>query len=727
MYNRIKLFVRVTNKSKTQRKVNSFMLQCSIERIQNAFMIRANDKLIPPYAYMTYQPAKGRYDDFRNAGVKFVEVAVYAGDRGINAYSGTRPFRPGFMTAPGEYDFQYADEDFRLATCGAKPGEAYILPRLMLEMPTWWEEMYPEAQCRDQAGTPTHCSYSSPVWLAACIEAMEHFHAWLEESGWNEYIVGWHIAAGNTEEFVRMSLHHLQLQDYSECSVEAYRKWLEAKYVDIASLNAAWGSDYCCFAAVNPPPPCDRVYPSNGALRDPKEEAHVIDYEHFFSDEQVIFLLKLAEAGKRITNRTKLMGAFYGNVTICCSGEHNSMDMIMNSPDVDFFASPFSYVDNRGSTIDWPFQATLESANLHGKPWFVEADVRTLFSRPLSQCMKFANPYNNDIYDAPVWFGPDTVEKSLGDMLRAFAKILMHGGALWWFDMWGGWYDHEEFMKFHKWAYQFYLDRTQEGGTLSKSKIAFFVDEKVADCIGDGRFCLCSVPNQLDLLGYLGAPYDSYLLSDFESVDPERYNVVMFPSPSTLTDGQRKHLQNWKKNNRGIIFTGYPSYYENQLGADSGVEATVDNDTLVPLKAIWNGKSYPTSFCCMGPKVTMKPGKKDVVVARNEEGEPMAVLHRAKDHQILWSVVPELPYNMVRDFMLLCGVHIYMHSDDNVYAGGDYLTVHACSDGVKRVWLPSVGKAYDVFTGERVMGTELFVEMRMKLGESRMLRLECQK
>ena len=104
----------------------------------------------------------------------------------------------------------------------------------------------------------------------------------------------------------------------------------------------------------------------------------------------------------------------------------------------------------------------------------------------------------------------------------------------------------------------------------------------------------------------------------------------------------------------------------------------------------------------------------------------MAVLHRAKDHQILWSVAPEVPYTMVREIMILSGVHLYMHSEDNVYAGGNYVTVHACSDGVKRVWLPSVGKAYDVFTGERVMGTELFVEMRMKLGESRMLRLECQ-
>ena len=74
------------------------MLNCSIERVNQAFLIRANDQLIPPYAYMTYQPARGRYQDFRKAGVRFVSVAVYSGDRGINPTSAIRPFRPGFMT-----------------------------------------------------------------------------------------------------------------------------------------------------------------------------------------------------------------------------------------------------------------------------------------------------------------------------------------------------------------------------------------------------------------------------------------------------------------------------------------------------------------------------------------------------------------------------------------------------------------------------------------------------
>lgn len=82
---------------------------------------------------------------------------------------------------------------------------------------------------------------------------------------------------------------------------------------------------------------------------------------------------------------------------------------------------------------------------------------------------------------------------------------------------------------------------------------------------------------------------------------------------------------------------------------------------------------------------------------------------------------------MVREALLLSGGHIYCHSGDDIHAAGDFLTIHACSDGVKRIYLPRMGKAFDLFTGERLPGTELWAEMEMKAGESRMLRLETVK
>ena len=74
--------------------------------------------------------------------------------------------------------------------------------------------------------------------------------------------------------------------------------------------------------------------------------------------------------------------------------------------------------------------------------------------------------------------------------------------------------------------------------------------------------------------------------------------------------------------------------------------------------------------------------------------------------------------------LLLSGAHIYTYDHDGINAGGDFVCLHACSDGVKRVWFPAISRAFDERTGERIPGTELWCELRMKKGESRLLRLE---
>ena len=89
------------------------MKNCAVIKQGEAFLLDVDGRTLPLYAYMTYQPEKGRYRDFLDAGVRLVSVAVYAGDRGINPSSGIRPFRPGFMAGPGVYDFQWVEQDFR--------------------------------------------------------------------------------------------------------------------------------------------------------------------------------------------------------------------------------------------------------------------------------------------------------------------------------------------------------------------------------------------------------------------------------------------------------------------------------------------------------------------------------------------------------------------------------------------------------------------------------------
>ena len=134
-------------------------MKSKIIRNNEIFLLEIDGQSIPMYGYMSYQPEKACYEAFKNVGVKLFFTAVYAGDRGINQNSGIRPFRPGFWKGYGEYDFSTAEADFRRIIGNSRPGEIYLIPRLMVEPPSWWEAENPDELCRDAQGTPVHQSY----------------------------------------------------------------------------------------------------------------------------------------------------------------------------------------------------------------------------------------------------------------------------------------------------------------------------------------------------------------------------------------------------------------------------------------------------------------------------------------------------------------------------------------------------------------------------------------
>ncbi len=680
---------------------------------------------VPLYAYMTYQPAKGCYGEFLDAGVKLISLAVYAGDRGINPISAIRPFRPGFMTAPGVYDFRWLDEDLDLAIAGRRKGEVYLLLRVMLEMPMWWEEAHPEARSLDFSGVPLHCSFSSEKWLSACVDALDALHRHLCETGRSDYIAGYHLAAGQTEEFVRPKFHHRQYFDYSDASLVHFRTWCKKQYRDdIHALNQKWNTQYLSFDDIEKPSAHERRYFRAGAFRDPAFEQKTIDHTHFVSEELAEFIVELAHRAKKLCGGKKLIGAFYGyNSLTDPDMGHNAVSSVFNSPDIDFLASPFFYTGGRSPYMDWPFQGPIESAALHGKPWFTEADVRTYLSRPIKECMPFADPGTNQWYLTSVWYGPDTLDTSLSQIKRAFARIFTHDSAVWWFDMWGGWYADDTMMDFHRLAQSMYADAVLSP-TPSKlpplhAQLAVFVDKSAAD----GMTCAYAgvlVSRQLEQLGTLGAPYDVYTIEDFAIVDPSNYRMALILSPSNRLSPDA--LSKWKSDNRTLFFVGLPGYFGDtaDLGADTEISCSRSPGTrsLAPD----DETGFPSNPIQM-PAVTLSPGDMDTVIA-TAGGDPIAVLHFGCGYQTVWCLLPSPPTEMLREQLQLSGGHIYNFTDDVIYARDNMIAILSCADSDRRIHFPYPCEAYNAITGGRLPGTALVTDLQMKKGETIILRLE---
>ncbi|GHU74707.1 hypothetical protein AGMMS49992_16950 [Clostridia bacterium] len=725
------------------------MINSRIIRHDSGFLIEADGKHIPPYAYISYQPSKADYTGFQKAGVRLYSTGVYAGDRGINPVSGIRPFRPGFWKGPDTFDFSAVDEDFRKIVLDAAPGEVYLLPRLMLEPPSWWEAAHPEAVCRDYQGAPLRVSYAEPGFSRAMEPPMRAFQVWLEWSGWDKYVLGWHLACGSTEEFIRPVLHARQYADFSEQAKREFRVWLTERYGSVERLNHAWNAEYTAIDDVQPPHPSQRAYCLHGELRDPVIEVSVIDYYRYHSEALASAVIRVSRLAKDITGGRQIMGAFYGYTVNVPNPEHGhaALGMLLADDAVDFLASPFTYMDRRAAGVDWPFQGPVTSAALHGKPWFMEADVRTNLSKPISQCMTFANPVANDRYDETVWWGPDTIEGSLGQMGKAFARVLTHHTAIWWFDMWGGWYDAPELMAFQAKARAIYESETAAGTMRQSAQIALFFDEKVYSRLQPGGLA----NNQtiyilLKELGWLGAPYHVYLLSDLENVDPAQYRMAIFPFATDWTESHLAALKRWKSAERLLLFTGIPgsekvnptlltgiAWQPSPYGEISAARfRSASGDQLEAKSAArfeTSGSDHSDNihFPEESPELPVPellPAKTDIVVRRLDNGAPGLVLHRGKTELTAWSLPLVLPSALLRDLALAAGVHIYNFDCDVVYANDTYAALHARTAGSKRLYLPRKGSLRDAFTDEVLEGCESFTDFLMQAGETRLFKIQ---
>ena len=615
-------------------------------------VLTVNGREVAPCGYMSYQAEKADYTGFVRAGYRLLFVPVYAGDRGINPFSGIRPFYPGFWKAEDSYDFSAAEKVFKLAIGEFRPGEIWVIPRLMLEPPTFWEKAHPDELCRDAAGASVHQSYSSEVWLSDTFKVMRAFQGWLSESGLDEYVAGWQLACGWTEEFMRPMTHPMQLTDYSAPSLKAWRGFLKDRYGTIDALNAAWRSSYAGFDKVSVPTPALRLYVPDDGREIPMPAR---DYNRFRSVETANALVRLAREAKQITGGQRIIGAFYGYAGTRFG--HDAIDIVLRSSDIDFLASPFAYDTGRAPGTDWALQGALGSCRMHGKVWFTECDVRTHLSRPISEAMPRANPAGNTQYDGPIWLGPQEEATAVHQLRKTIAKTISCGAAMWWFDMWGGWFNTPAYMECIRRSLKLYEQQ-------SKQKTAAAV-ALIYDTYAGGQYAdACGIGQLTQKMASSGAAFEQFALSDLDLLDPDDFRAAVFMNITSPIE----RIKRWRGKGRSLIYVNCVCGF----GETGGYAAKLTQGS-VRVHGDW--QEY-----------------------RFDAAPTPAVL---------------------REAFLTAGAHIYAFTDDIIYAYGTMVAIHAVTDGEKRIYLPRRAALEDAFTGERPEPCEHFTDFSMKKGETR--------
>ena len=502
------------------------MALCSEVRLQGgAPTLFAGGEPLPGPAYVTYMPERADYAAFAKMGHKLYSVCVYFATRPISAAELYEPFMPGIFEKKGEADFSVADREIEriLESCP----DALIFPRVNVTLPKWWEEEHPEA-CNDAGlnGKPPRACPASPVWQEACMGFLRQFIRHLEDGPYADHIVGYQIAGGQTEEWMAF--------DNNGNQGPALRK---------------------AFADAYP------------GVTDP------VLFREFASKANAAAVIRLTRLAKEETAWKKAIGVFYGYAfeTVWWQAAHAALRDMLDEDSVDFFCSPASYGHLRSPGIDLPSHTIPETIRHHGKLYFMEGDIRTCLTMSMNESRP--GSCSSPLYVGGIWSGPADPWVNVQQLRLVFGRMLARGYALWWFDMWGKWYDHpllrEEMGRYPALAALAVKDADRQ----SIAQLAVFIDEKACTRseypVGEDPARLIAYENRIPL-GAAGLPHDVYELGDFDAVQ-EKYRCAVFLVPWE-TDAMTEAIEKWRAAGKPCIVSdaAHPELSPQEISAAAG-------------------------------------------------------------------------------------------------------------------------------------------------------------
>ncbi|MBR4940751.1 MAG: hypothetical protein IKZ19_01985, partial [Clostridia bacterium] len=484
----------------TEKKVGKVFMESRIVFENGTPFLTAHGKKVPAVAYITYFEELNDYKAFADKGFELFSVCVSLGKQPINTNTGFVPHRGGAFTEKGKPDFSAADRSVQMIL-DACP-EAYIFPRIYVCMPQWWIDENPTETVAVAHGCRREALWSEK-FRADSAEMLKELLRHFEESPFADRIIGYQISGGMTEEWFHLDLRG----SCCENALPGFRKYTgdeNALLPDLSLLES----------------------------REVLDDENLTNYIRFANDSAAESAEYLCRTAKEFLGYRKIVGAFYGYTLEVCEPlwGTNSLAKLLDSPYIDFFSSPNSYVDLRAMGVDWPDMMPVDSVKLRGKMVFMECDIRTFLTVSPGEARPGADPHG--MYLGGVFKGPPTEELSVWAVRKSLARQLTHKHGLWWFDMFGHWYATPALMAEMEMSRKLF-GRTGEDFYEYPPETALILDETYYSKLGKRHKEYHTARVLRNPLGRVAAPFDVYLSSDIDRVDWEHsaYKAVICTVP----------------------------------------------------------------------------------------------------------------------------------------------------------------------------------------------------
>ena len=537
------------------------------------------------------------------------------------------------------YDkIDFAPFDNMIEDIGKAMPNANILCMIDLNSPVWLEHMsyVSTADSFNNLGKAIH----NDEWMQATEAYLEAFVKYADEK-YGDRIKGYVLMCGATDEWY----------DYSDGgdTKDRLRAWREYQIskgrpdpIDIPPYSVRDSARH------------------EGFLRDPIKDKIAIEYWQFCNDSVADTILRFAEKTRNIIGDRAEIGCFYGyilekSIYFLVSCGHLEYERVLDSPNIDFLISPGTYTDRMmggGSG----FLIPSGTAHVRGKRLLHECDQRTHTSN------NFLTP-NISLTMASAW---KNEKMTISGLKREISLGLTNGTHLWWFDMWGDFYQGEAVMNTLARAKEIWSQYGEGVDTLGEqNEVALIVDPESTYLVNNDHDNTPKMNLRMrNKLNRLGAPYDIYSFNDIPKIkDFSRYKLVIFTSLFVLTPEKQRILDNYVLcDGRNILWMYAPG--------------------------IFDGESFDSKNC---EKLTGIPYGASGVVTKRMDGWTS---HYAYEYD---SVTPEVLHSLAEK----SGVLMTVDALTPVYKRGNIIAVHLELGGEKTVCVEDkYAKATELFSGK---------------------------
>ena len=462
-----------------------------------------------------------------------------------------------------------------------------------------------------------HWKEPTMEYLSAFLEHTEKYHA--------DSITAYVIACGHTDEWFD---HNNDLCGLPKAL--KYVEWREKKGLPYGEPPSALRL-------------CKAAY--DGFLLDPEKSSDVFDYRKFCNELVGDSICEFAaETRKRIRKEVEI-GVFYGYVVDrkeAAESTHLDYEKVANCPDIDFMISPGSYDDrDMGGGSGW--QSCAGTEKLAGKTHMHECDQRT------HTYNHYLSPYVS--FNVPSW---KNHEEDLAGIKREFALALINQSSLWWFDMWGGFYQEQELFDCFAKMKQIYTEKVELPVSPVEETI-MVVDPDASYYIAHGTdwkrqgLFACSTRIKLNRTGM---PFECYCLDDIPKIpNLDKIKFVVMACPWEITPEKEEMLRKYLlKDNRMILWLYAPGLSDGKTLDESRCEK-------------WIGKPLQDAAG---------------LEFHSMNGWKSAFIRNPNDLQV----------SDLKELALKAGVHIYTDAECPVYANNRFMAVHCKDAQVLNLSLP---------------------------------------